>query len=164
LERFFKTNFLFKDAEGLSAIEPITYQERFMVRIGGIMNLTDEGTVPGIVDTMPATFPKQSSNLHLGYVNDQGSYQDASKMAVSGFNGGSSGGSGGGSLPNSGNRRMTKEEYREMRNNSITAGNTNSLRVSSMSAASHAASLFESTSTHFDGISSAQSNQLDSDV
>jgi len=52
LERFFKTVFLRKDADGLSAIAPETYQDRFMARIGDIMNLTDESAVdPGATDS-----------------------------------------------------------------------------------------------------------------
>jgi hypothetical protein len=42
IERFFKTWILQCDPSGLSAIEPEKYQERFMLRVGAIMNLTVE--------------------------------------------------------------------------------------------------------------------------
>jgi hypothetical protein len=43
LERFFKSYFLRKDPNGLSAVEPGDYQDRFMARMGAILNCTDEG-------------------------------------------------------------------------------------------------------------------------
>jgi len=46
MERYFKYLILRKDPEGLSAIEPNTYQNRFMARIGDILNLTEEGSGP----------------------------------------------------------------------------------------------------------------------
>lgn len=141
-----------KDATGLSAVEPVTYQERFMVRIGGIMNLTDEGTVSGIVDPLPTHFSNNQSQLQ-GYVNDQGSYQETNKLnrdncipATAQHGGGPS-------------RRMTREEYKEMRS-SISTTEPSSVRMSSMasSVASSGASLntsqFQSATSQFDGVHS----------
>lgn len=170
LERWFKTTFLMKDAAGLSAVEPVTYQARFMVRIGGIMNLTEEGTVSSIMDPLPTTFPSQSQSQSQlkGFVNDHGSYQESTRLSpeATGPNVGipaqvsSVGGSSvGGGYPA---RRMTQEEYKEMRSSISTTG-TNSLRPSSFSERNTSATQFQgSTPSQFDGISSAHSLDINS--
>ena len=63
VERFFKSFVLRKEADGLSAIEPVAFQDRFMLRIGDIMNITDGSAESG--DEMqlePAAIVHQSTS------------------------------------------------------------------------------------------------------
>ena len=125
MERFFKSWVLQKDQEGLSAVEPVLYQDRFMSRIGDIMNLTDEGSIGDLEGGMslePAAIV-QSKLEEKGEAPLLGGIRRGSAGKPPAENRGRAGtrvsfqdpsaGGGTDSQRSSANIRMTRDEFRE---------------------------------------------------